>query len=110
MRSCGTPGTERPKDGGCGVGKRIFAAVAIAAVMMVAVPMTASADHGCNGVVTSISTPAGTFYVDDRGVADNDVWIYMESNGTVGLQSGGEQLAGLWSDGCAHDNPDTLIY
>lgn len=70
----------------------------------------AGADHGCNENVTQIDTPAGTLYLDQRSGGPFDVWIYQESNGAAGLQSGGPQALGLWSDECSHDVPDTLIF
>lgn len=84
----------------------LFCAVVFAAVFA---PAAAQADH-CNGAVTDVETPAGTFYVDDRG-EEGDVWIYLESNGETGLQSGGTAVSGLYDDdGCTHDNPDQLIF
>lgn len=72
------------------------------------------ADHGCNGVITAIGVPGGpTVYVDDRsdGV-EVDHWVYLESNGVAGLQSGGSSaiLGSQDADtNCAHPDPDTLI-
>jgi hypothetical protein len=87
------------------------AALATAAALVAATP--AGATHeGCNGTVTQQDTPAGTFYVDDRGVDGAGVWIYQESNGIAGLQSGGESsvLGDLDVDDCTHETPDTLIF
>jgi hypothetical protein len=75
----------------------------------------ASADHGCNGVVTAI----GPLYLDDRSGGDPmaiDHWLYLESNGVEGLQSGsdGSQYPGndfvSFDDPCDHENPDTHIF
>lgn len=43
----------------------------------------------CNGTVTTVQTPGGTFYVDDRHRAVVDHYVYMESNRHPGYQSGG---------------------
>jgi hypothetical protein len=89
-----------------------FTRVALGALLSIAlVPFGASADHGCNGAVTQLDTPAGTFYIDDRGVDSAGVWVYQESNGTPGLQSGGNSaiLGDVDSDACEHDAPDTLL-
>jgi hypothetical protein len=64
-------------------------------------------DNGCSGVVTPVETPAGTYYLDARL---NSFWIYHETNGQPGLQTGGTDVAGDESDPCAHDNPDQLIF
>ena len=52
---------------------------------------------GTSSSVTTVETPAATFYIDDRDALDLDddgeaesVWIYQESNGVEGLQRGGE--------------------
>ena len=66
----------------------------------------ASADHGCNGAVTDLG---GVAYVDDRGVDSGDIWVYAESNGVAGLQSGGSGPLG-YADECSHESPDTLLY
>lgn len=71
---------------------------------------TAIADHGCNGPVTQIDTPAGTFYIDDRRAEAGHVYVYQESNGEAGLQSGGSDITGVYQDTCHHDNPDTYIF
>lgn len=77
----------------------------------------ASAEHtaSCNGEITEVATPAGTLYVDDRGVDAEGVWIYEESNGEAGLQSGGQSaiLGDLDEDTCeavGHPDPDTLLF
>ena len=51
-------------------------------------------------VGTGDATPYGTIYVDDRDWLDLDddgdaqgLWIYVESNGTAGLQRGGRHVA-----------------
>jgi hypothetical protein len=89
-------------------------AYAIAALLALPFLGSAAADHGCNGVVTVIATPVATLYLDDRsgGAPTLNHWLYLESNGEAGLQSGGESviLGGLDADPCAHANPDTLIF
>ena len=88
---------------------RLFLAAAALATTGATVP--AAADH-CNGDVTQVDTPAGaTFYIDNRGGDPPDFpvpWIYLESNGEPGLQSGG--VGPLTQDDCTHENPDTLIF
>lgn len=51
-------------------------------------------------VGTGDATPYGTIYADDRDALDLDdegdaqgLWIYVESNGTAGLQRGGDHVA-----------------
>lgn len=83
----------------------VFCAAAVVATLVA--PVAAQADH-CNGDVTQVDTPAGTFYVDNRDPTTLDVWVYQESNGQEGLQSGG--AGALSEDLCAHENPDTLIF
>jgi hypothetical protein len=72
----------------------------------------AAAIH-CNGNVTAITSPDGsvTIYVDDRDITVGGIWVYQESNGVEGLQSGGESilLGADDADPCNHANPDTLI-
>jgi hypothetical protein len=67
----------------------------------------ATADHRCNGDITPIGTGQATVYVDNRG--GDEVWVYRESNGTLGLQSGGANSLGI-ADTCAHPNPDGAVY
>jgi hypothetical protein len=66
-------------------------------------------------------TPENTWYVDDRGVAKNSVWIYEESNGVfvggvpeLDLQRGDAvDLPIDDADQCVDDPnvaPDTLIF
>lgn len=73
-------------------------------------------DHGCNGNVTDVG---GVLYIDDRDFLTGGLWIYAESNGTPGLQSGGigaldpiGAATGTFSsvDTCNHPNPDLLIF
>jgi hypothetical protein len=81
-------------------------ALAIAGlVAMLAAGGSAAADH-CNGTVTE----AGPLYIDDRGLDSGNVWVYLESNGQAGLQSGGSQGVFGYSDECSHATPDTLLY
>jgi hypothetical protein len=70
-----------------------------------------SADHGCEGTVTDVG---GVLYIVDRG---NGVdWIYAETNGEAGLQTGGTgplNTPGVLTQAdtaCAHANPDQIIY
>lgn len=89
-------------------------AAGLVAVAAFAVPGAASADH-CNGDVTSIPGEDGAvLYLDNRG--GTDLWLYAETNNEPGLQSGGKHVLGNdvdffdYSDGCNHENPDTLLY
>lgn len=81
----------------------------VATLGILAAIQPAVADHGCNGEVIDLG---GAVYVDIRNPSDptGNWWFYIESNGQPGLQSGGRQAAGLWSDACAHPNPDRLLY
>lgn len=75
------------------------------------------ANHGCNGNVIDIG---GQVYIDDRDyLFGNGLWIYVESNGIAGLQSGGAApgpigtglpVLGADVDPCFHANHDTLIF
>jgi hypothetical protein len=87
---------------------KTFVLVATFACLTTAFPLV-GADHGCNGEVLDIN---GAFYVDmrDPGNPTGNWWFYQESNGLAGLQSGGDQIAGQWSDTCAHESPDQLLY
>ena len=77
----------------------------------------------CNGQITTTETALGTLYLDDRSTAPGEVnhWLYLESNGVAGLQSGFddpcvekdglcEKAAFLLSDGCHHFDPDTKLF
>ncbi len=65
------------------------------------------------------SIPAGTetLYLDDRSSAAGEInhWVYLESNGVEGLQSGGDNVVLEdneffgFTDPCAHASPDSLI-
>lgn len=79
---------------------------AAAAATCIASP--ARAEH-CNGTVRTLSGPTGSLYMDDRTATGGGVWMYVESNGAVGLQSGGASVVGI-ADPCAHDSPDTLLF
>jgi hypothetical protein len=68
----------------------------------------AVAEHGCNGEITQIGTGPAAIYVDQRGGGD-EVWVYAESNGTGGLQSGGTNALGI-ADLCGHPDPDQIIF
>lgn len=87
----------------------LLATSALAAVVGVA-PASADCPQGdgtlpgspssVTAVGTGDATPYTTIYVDDRDFADLDndgnaqsVWLYLESNGTAGLQRGGDQVA-----------------
>lgn len=74
----------------------------------------ASHAAACNGSVTTV----GDLYVDDRGADTDGVWVYQESNGIAGLQSGGNSavLGANDADACYELDeqgkkiaPDTLI-
>jgi len=83
----------------------------IVVACMLAAFTPASANHGCNQDVITIAAGTETIYVDQRGdEPTGNWWYYLESNGWEGLQSGGEQIVGLWSDSCVHANPDMLLY
>lgn len=79
-----------------------------AGVMATTISLPAHADH-CNGTVTAVVVNGQGGYLDDRGVGNT--WVYLETNNTAGLQSGGESvvLGADDADDCAHANPDTLI-
>lgn len=89
------------------------------------------ASYGPDTASASFTTPAGTFYVEDRGEvqAQEDalglsdgfwrggLYVYEESNGVDGVQHGG--WVGRWPltdgprDACWTDmsvTPDTLVY
>jgi hypothetical protein len=92
--------------------KTLRATIAVLSLVALgAIPGRAGADV-CNGEITPIETPGGTIYIDNRSQVpeDGDIWVYMESNDIAGLQSGGESITGLYSDDCAQDVPDTLLY
>lgn len=79
-------------------------------VVMLAVAGVANSGHGCNGDVIDIG---GALYIDVRG--PDSQWVYQESNGTPGLQSGGfgplNGIGGIvHADDCNHANPDKLLY
>lgn len=91
--------------------------LAIGSIVMAvfALPFGATSALACNGEITQLDTPAGTFYIDDRGATDGGFWIHQESNGEAGLQSGGNSavFGELDQDSCADPAggpPDTLIY
>lgn len=75
-----------------------------------------SAAH-CNGVVTAIPAGTETLYLDDRSSAAGEInhWVYLESNGVEGLQSGGDNVVLEdneffgFTDPCSHASPDSLI-
>ena len=74
----------------------------------------AGADHAeCNGTITELDTPAGLFYVDDRGIDVGGIWLYQEANDEAGLQSGGTSATLGEEDTCdgTHEGgaPDLLI-
>lgn len=87
--------------------RRILALGVIGAALLV--PAAGHAVEDCNG---SVRTIANTAYIDDRGVTNNGIWIYLESNDVPGLQSGGESPLGD-ADPCVTTDPagpDTLIF
>lgn len=96
----------------------------------VAAPMISGAHflkEACNGVVTVVEVPgAATAYVEDRSDPDepDDInhWVYIESNGHPGLQTGGNNdvhglestPAGDFADPCFSEHgvgngQDTLV-
>ena len=81
---------------------------------MPVVAWDADAEGACEGTVTTVPTPEGTLYVDDRtGVSEDpsDIWVYAESNGIADLQRGGVSFTHLYSDNCLDSpTPDTLIF
>lgn len=92
--------------------------ISAALIVGLAFAMPGHANHGCNGVVTAISVGSETVYIDDRsdGAVTLNHWIYLESNGVEGLQSGGtnpwagQQPILTGSDGCHHENSDQMIF
>ena len=83
---------------------------AVLASLVAVVPASANCPSGdgtlpgssasVTAVGTGDATPYRTIYVDDRDTLDVDddgdaqgLWIYVESNGTAGLQRGGEHVA-----------------
>ena len=86
---------------------RRLSALLVPAIAVVGFALPSAQAGHCNGDVTDLG---GVAYIDDRGV-DGGTWVYVESNGTPGLQSGGESviLGADDADDCAHENPDTLI-
>ncbi|HVL82492.1 MAG TPA: hypothetical protein VM840_12960 [Actinomycetota bacterium] len=101
---------------------RIAALGAAAVALTVGLGGTPSASAACRPTkpfpagdeqLKKVVTPAGTFYFDYRG--DDEVWVYLESNDTEGLQRGGGQLVlgSEWTDDCddKHESgPDTLLF
>lgn len=94
---------------------KLKAVLALAALVVVVGSMgLGQAELECNGAITAVETPAGTLYIDDRGVDSDGVWIYQESNGVEGLQSGGQSaiLGDADVDDCTDPEgptPDTLL-
>lgn len=94
---------------------KIKAALALTALLVaLGTAGTSQAALECNGAITEVATPAGTFYVDDRGVDTAGVWVYQETNGVAGLQSGGQSLilGDMDVDDCTDPDgptPDQLI-
>lgn len=73
--------------------------------------------------LVTISTPAATFYIDDRQFVQNSagtrggIWLYRESNDHEGLQRGGTTLTLGEAENCEDDLtdvpsgvPDTAIF
>lgn len=89
--------------------RALLAGAGVALGLATLFPGAAMAE-GCNGTVTQIDSPDGsTFYVDDRDITTEGVWVYQESNGEAGLQSGGNNLIGD-ADTCQSEGtPDTLL-
>lgn len=101
--------------------KTMISVAAIGTLVGFALVASPAAAADCNGTITQFDTAAGTFYVDDRtdGEATLNHWVYLESNGIEGLQSGGASavLGDLDADSCYEldENgdpiaPDTLIF
>lgn len=86
-------------------------ALALSTVVSSAQPAAAACDGMLFGTVVEVG---GAAYVDVREVAGEtylySIWIYVESNGTPGLQRGGSDPTGA-PDSCQESaNPDTLIF
>lgn len=81
----------------------------VAALLALVAPPPASADHGCNGVIRTLSFNNTTMYMDDRGAGAGGIWLYLDTNGALGLQSGGLDPTGLIEDPCAHGSADMLV-
>lgn len=78
----------------------LFGIVALTALAL-STPLGA-AGH-CNGNVVDVG---GTAYLDDRGGVP---YIYVETNGITGLQTGGVNLFD-YPDECQHFSPDLFVY
>lgn len=91
--------------------------IAIIALLGIVPAVAVQADHGCNGTITELGADTEAWYVDDRSLhlGERDHWIYRETNGIPGLQSGGvidpleESIEPEIWDPCRHRNPDTLV-
>lgn len=67
----------------------------------------AGATHTACGYDGLVSVSVGDTQVH-LAKAAGATWIYQESNGTQGLQTGGSTLSGA-ADPCQHESHDTLI-
>jgi hypothetical protein len=96
---------------------RIKAGIALAALVVALGSMGFGHAAECNGEITQIDSPDGsaTLYVDNRDPQVGGVWVYQESNGEEGLQSGGQSviLGDQDVDDCdgtsEGGSPDTLL-
>lgn len=86
--------------------RRASLAFLVTAALMVSAPPASAACQfdgsvpGTSSKAYTVLTPAGTLYIDDRDLADldddgqsNGVFVYLESNGQIGLQRDDRQAA-----------------
>lgn len=70
---------------------------------------SAAADSACDNIFEQ--DIAGVLYVEVR--SDGGQWVYLESNGTAGLQrggAGGVTTLSASDEHCGGANPDTIVY
>lgn len=91
----------------------ILAATSLVALAMIA---PASADGACGADVTAVPVGPETVYLVDTGEGYANGWIYLESNGSEGLQRGGPGALNdtpvfiHYDSDCDNANHDTVIY
>lgn len=76
--------------------KSVLVSLVLAALLAPLFPASAEPVGRCGGglgIFTVPAGPAGTYYVDERGLS-NSVWVYQESNTIRGLQRGGTNPIG----------------
>jgi hypothetical protein len=68
----------------------VAAVLPLAMLSMAILPNTNAATcEATDCLLLALNTPAGTLYIDDRGAAEDGVWLYLESNHVTNLQRGG---------------------